>query len=476
MKVKIQIPAALRQYTQDNKFVEVEASTVKEALIKLIEEYKGLKDHILDSEGKVRNFVNVFVNEENVRNLDGEDTKLKEGDVVTIVPAIAGGVMITQMPLTFEEFRRYGRHLILPEVGLKGQVKLKESKVLVVGAGGLGCPVTIYLAAAGIGTVGIVDFDKVDSSNLQRQVIYSTKDVGRPKVEVAKERVLALNPNVNVKTYAVTLTSDNAREILRDYDVIIDGTDNFPTRYLLNDACKFEKKPLVYASIFRFEGQVSVFDASKGPCYRCLYPQPPPPGLVPSCAEGGVLGLLPGIIGLIQANEAVKLILGIGEPLIGRLVLFDALKMEFRELKIRKDPSCPLCGQNPTINELIDYEQFCGLHAAPERIYEGKFSITPEELKEKIEKGENVVLLDVREEFEREICKLPNDVWIPLGQLHENVHKLSTADEIVAYCHTGSRSLRAVMMLRELGFRRVVNLAGGIDAWAEKIDNSMPRY
>ncbi len=377
--------------------------------------------------------------------------------------------------LSREEFLRYGRHLIMPEVGLEGQRKLKSASVLIVGAGGLGSPLAFYLTAAGVGRIGIVDFDVVDISNLQRQIIHTTKDVGRSKLESAREKLLALNPNVKIETYETRLTSENALEIIRNYDVIIDGTDNFPTRYLVNDACVLLKKPNVYGSIFRFEGQASVFYAEEGPCYRCLYQEPPPPGLVPSCAEGGVLGVLPGIIGTIQALEAIKLILGIGETLIGRLLLFDALKMKFRELKLRKNPNCPICGENPTIKELIDYEAFCGI--TPEQMLrESGFEITPEELKQKLENDEDIVLIDVREPHEYEINRIPGSKLIPLSKLPEKVNELDQTREIVLYCKMGGRSARAVQFLREIGFTRVKNLAGGIDAWIEKIDPSMTRY
>lgn len=380
-----------------------------------------------------------------------------------------------EVSLSYVEIKRYGRHLIIPDVGLAGQKKLKAASVLVVGVGGLGSPLSLYLAAAGVGRLGLVDFDVVDESNLQRQVIYTARDVKRPKLEVAKERLTAMNPHIEVETYETRLTSENALEIMADYDVIVDGTDNFPTRYLVNDACVFLKKPNVYGSIFRFDGQVSVFDAQRGPCYRCLYPEPPPPGLVPSCAEGGVLGVLPGIIGTLQANEVIKLILGVGQPMIGRLLLFDALQMSFRELRVRRDPNCVVCGENPTVRELVDYEAFCGVGAAPQHL-DSSMHITPEELKAKLDRGERIVLLDVREEVEYEICHLENAELIPLSKLPENVNKLSLVDEIVAYCHTGSRSSLATKFLRDLGFTRVRNLAGGIDAWAERVDPSMPRY
>ena len=377
--------------------------------------------------------------------------------------------------LNREEFLRYGRHLIIPEVGLEGQRRLKSASVLIIGAGGLGSPLAFYLTAAGVGRIGIVDFDVVDLSNLQRQILHTTKDVGRSKLESAREKLESLNPNVKIETYEMRLTSENALDLIKEYDIVVDGTDNFPTRYLVNDACVFLKKPNVYGSIFRFEGQVSVFYADKGPCYRCLYKEPPPPGLVPSCAEGGVLGVLPGIIGTIQALETIKLILGIGEPLIGKLLLFDALRMKFRELKLRKDPECPVCGENPTVKELIDYDAFCGI--TPEQIlHQSGLEITPEELKEKLENGEDIILIDVREPVEYEINRIEGSKLIPLSKLPEKVNELDQTREIVLYCKMGGRSARAVQLLRELGFTRVKNLAGGIDAWIEKIDPTMPRY
>jgi sulfur-carrier protein adenylyltransferase/sulfurtransferase len=380
--------------------------------------------------------------------------------------------------LTREELQRYSRHLIMPEVGLDGQKKLKAARVLCVGAGGLGSPLALYLAAAGVGTLGLVDFDVVDSSNLQRQILYGTKDVGRPKLESAAERLRDVNPNVNVVPHEVRLSSDNALDLFRDYDVIADGTDNFPTRYLVNDACVLLGKPNVYASIYRFEGQASVFWAAKGPCYRCLYQEPPPPGLVPSCAEGGVLGVLPGLLGVIQATETIKLILGAGESLVGRLLLVDALGMSFRQLRLRKDPHCVVCGPNPTVTRLIDYEEFCGIPRAKEEEKRemGVPAITVQELKEKMDKGDAFVLVDVREPHEIAISQLPGSLKIPLGTLPANVNKLSTADAIVVHCRTGARSAKAVEFLMAAGFRKVWNLTGGIDRWAVEIDPTVPRY
>ncbi|MGA3297668.1 MAG: molybdopterin-synthase adenylyltransferase MoeB [Candidatus Bathyarchaeia archaeon] len=375
--------------------------------------------------------------------------------------------------LSPEEFRRYGRHLIMPEVGLKGQKQLKAAKVLVVGTGGLGSPLCLYLAAAGIGSIGLVDFDVVDQSNLQRQVIFSVRDVGRPKLEAAKDRILELNPNVNVESHETRLTSENALEIIKDYDLVVDGTDNFPTRYLVNDACVLLGKVNVYGSIFRFEGQISVFDAKHGPCYRCLYPEPPPPGMVPSCAEGGVLGILPGVVGTLQAVETIKIILGKGESLVGRLLLFDALNMNFRELKLKKNPNCPICGQHATIKSLIDYEAFCGLNQTESLSEENEITVT--ELKQLMDTG-RVNLIDVREPIEYDICKIKGSKLIPLSEVPNHVNEFNLTDEYVFHCHTGVRSARAVSLLRQLGFKRVKNLIGGIDAWAAEIDPSVPRY
>ncbi len=381
-----------------------------------------------------------------------------------------------QVELSNEEIARYSRHLIMPEVALEGQKKLKAARVLTIGAGGLGSPLAMYLAAAGVGTIGIVDFDVVDESNLQRQIIHGTSDIGRPKLESARETIEDINPNVKVETFGEALSSENALDIFRDFDIIVDGTDNFPTRYLVNDACVLLGKPNVYGSIFRFEGQASVFYAKEGPCYRCLYPEPPPPGLVPSCAEGGVLGILPGAIGVIQATETVKLILGIGEPLIGRLLLYDALSMRFREMKLRKDPSCPICGENRTIHELIDYQEFCGIPQAQAAEQENEVpEISVRELKEKLDNGENVFVLDVREPHEYQVANIGARL-IPLNELPERMHELNQNDEIAIHCKTGGRSAKAVKLLRDAGFTNVYNVKGGITAWSEEIDPSVPKY
>src|SRR6201987_5057560 len=377
--------------------------------------------------------------------------------------------------LTTDDLSRYSRHLILPEVGMEGQQKLKAARVLCVGTGGLGSPLAFYLAAAGIGTLGLVDFDVVDASNLQRQIIHSTKDIGRKKLDSAAEKLIALNPALNVVKHETMLTSANALEILRDYDVVADGTDNFPTRYLVNDACVLLGKPNAYGSIFRFEGQASVFATDEGPCYRCLYPEPPPPGLVPSCAEGGVLGILPGLIGVIQATEVIKLILGIGEPLIGRLLLVDALSMKFRELKLRKNPDCPACGTHPTVTKLIDYQEFCGIRGEEKAVETGIPEMQVEELKRRLDAGEDLYVLDVREPHEYQICNSGGPL-IPLGDLPKRVNELDSSREIVAHCRAGVRSAKAVGFLQQAGFRKVHNLAGGILAWADRVDPKMPKY
>ena len=382
--------------------------------------------------------------------------------------------------LTQDEILRYSRHLIMPEVGVEGQMKLKAGKVLLIGTGGLGSPAALYLASAGVGTLGLIDFDNVDFSNLQRQIIHSTRTVGKPKVESAKERLLEINPNVNVVTYNEMLTKDNVMRIIKDYEIILDGTDNFQTRYLVNDACVFTKKPFVYGSIFRFDGQATVFYPGKGPCYRCLFAEPPPPGMVPSCAEGGVLGILPGVIGVIQATEVVKILLGKGDLLIGRLMLYDALKMNFREVKFRRNPKCPVCGDNPTIKELIDYDAFCGLTRGQEDKSNGAKmgiqEISAKELKAKMDRKEKFVLIDVREPNEFEINKIPGAKLIPLGSLPDRVSELDSADEIVVNCHFGGRSAKACDLLQKIGFKKVKNLAGGIDAWSNDVDPSVPRY
>ena len=381
-----------------------------------------------------------------------------------------------EVKLSKEEIQRYSRHLIMPEVGMEGQLKLKKARVLTIGTGGLGAPLGLYLAAAGVGHLGLVDFDVVDNSNLQRQVTFTTADVGKPKSEAAKARLSALNPAIEITSYETRLTSDNALELFKDYDIIVDGTDNFPTRFLVNDACVLLGKPNVYGSIFRFEGQATIFGAPGGPCYRCLYPEPPPPGLVPSCAEGGVLGVLPGIVGSIQAMETIKLILGTGDPLIGRLLLFDALAMRFRELKLKRNPECPMCGDHRTITKLIDYEEFCGIlgEEAP-AMTDGIQEITPTELKARQDRGDKLFILDVREPHEYQICNL-NGKLIPLGELTRRVNELDSSVEMVVHCRSGKRSADAIHFLQTAGFKKLLNLKGGVLAWADEVDPRMPKY
>jgi adenylyltransferase/sulfurtransferase len=378
--------------------------------------------------------------------------------------------------LTNEELQRYSRHLILPEVGPEGQLKLKNAKVLLVGTGGLGAPMALYLSAAGVGTLGLVDFDVVDRSNLQRQVIHGTGDIGRKKIDSATASIAEINPNVRVIKHEVALSSENALDILKDYDIVADGTDNFPTRYLVNDACVLLGKPNVYGSIFRFEGQASVFATEDAPCYRCLYPEPPPPGLVPSCAEGGVLGILPGVIGLIQATEVVKLILGQGEPLKGRLLLYDALAMRFRELKLRKNPDCPICGTHPTVTKLIDYHQFCGVPKQTEAPQVASGDISPVEVKARLDRGDDFQLIDVREVFEHQICNIPQAKLIPLGELPKRLNEIDPSREVVVHCKMGGRSAKAADLLRTNGYTKVLNMTGGILAWSDKVDPTVPKY
>jgi adenylyltransferase/sulfurtransferase len=488
---KILIPTPLRPYTDKQDAVDASGATVGELLSDLTTKHAGLKAHLYNEHGKLRSFVNIYVNDEDIRYLQKEQTSVKADDTVSIIPSVAGGVETATAPaapkphrgeelpeLTNEEIKRYSRHLIMPEVGVEAQKKLKASKVLCIGAGGLGSPAALYLAAAGVGTLGIVDFDTVDFSNLQRQILHGTPDVGRSKLASAKDKLNAINPNVKIELHETALTSANALELFAPYDVILDGTDNFPTRYLVNDACVLLGKPNAYGSIFRFEGQASVFATKDGPCYRCLYPEPPPPGLVPSCAEGGVLGVLPGMIGIIQATEAIKLIIGVGEPLIGRFLIYDALKMKFRELKLRKDPDCPVCGTHPTVTKLIDYEQFCGVvPAAPEPVAVNHATeITSIELKQRLDRGDALKIVDVREPNEYQINRIPGSQLIPLGDVPKRYEELNKNDEIVVHCKMGGRSAKAADFLRSVGFTKVLNLKGGILDWVEKVDPSQPKY
>jgi len=482
MGVKVLIPTPLRPYTGKQPSVEFEARTVGEALERLTSQFEELRKHLYTDDGRIRSFVNVYVNDEDIRYLQKEITPIQDGDTISIIPSIAGGTTAAraearaETKLSREEVLRYSRHLIMPEVGMEGQLKLKQARVLLIGTGGLGAPLGLYLAAAGVGRLGLVDFDVVDFTNLQRQVTFSTADVGRAKLEAAKERLAGLNPEIQIETYNARLTSENALNILRDFDIVVDGTDNFPTRYLVNDACVLLGKPNVYGSIFRFEGQATVFGMPGGPCYRCLYPEPPPPGLVPSCAEGGVLGVLPGIVGAIQAMETIKLILGRGDALVGRLLLFDALAMRFRELKLHKNPDCPLCGERRTITKLIDYEEFCGIRGQEAPVTAAQVpEVAPRELKARLDRGDDVFILDVREPHEYQICNLRGHL-IPLGDLPRRVHELDSSHEIVAHCRSGKRSAEAVDFLRKAGFRKVWNLKGGILAWSDEVDASVPKY
>ena len=504
MAIKVTIPTALRGFANGQATVEVRGTTISEVLGNLTTEHAKLRPHLYGEDGKLRNFVRVYVNDEDIRS-HGDNAPVNEGDEISIVPSIAGGsaasavtagtppkrepIIKDRAKLTNEEIRRYSRHLILPEVGVEGQERLKAAKVLLIGSGGLGSPIALYLTAAGVGTIGMVEFDTVDFSNLQRQIIHFTGDVGKHKLISAAEKLKAINPNLNFIPHPVKLTSENALGIIKDYDLVLDGTDNFPTRYLVNDACVMLKKPNVYGSIFRWEGMASVFAPNLGgPCYRCWYPEPPPPGLVPSCAEGGVLGVICGIIGNIQANEAVKLIIGKGKSLMGRLLRFDAMDMSFREYKIPKDPNCPVCGKNPTITELIDYNQFCGIGRGEEggtsgdSIVEqkdeglGPDDISVETLKKMRDDKEDFLLVDVRNPDEFEISVIEGSTKLPLPELAQRFQELPKDKLIVLHCKSGGRSARALKFLRSQGYGKLKNVAGGINAWAERIDPDVPQY
>ena len=492
-KAIVKIPTPLRPFADGKSEVASDAPDVGAVVRGVAETYPGLRRHLFTTDGKLRNFVSVYLNDEDVRYLERDATPVKDGDIVSIVPAIAGGapssrsappaptlpVLPNVAPdsLDRDDLRRYSRHLLLPEVGVAGQKRLRRSKVLLVGAGGLGAPTALYLAAAGVGEIGLVDVDEIELSNLQRQVLYTSADVGRPKLEAARDRLEALNPGVRVVTHPGRLTAQNALDVLRPYEVVVDGTDNFPTRYLVNDACVLLGKPNVYGSIYRFEGQASVFDATKGPCYRCLYPEPPPPDLVPSCAEAGVLGVLPGLIGMVQATETVKLLLGTGEPLIGRLLLYDALAMRFRELRLKKNPTCVLCSPNATQKGLIDYPAFCGVPAAGAPVAgDGLPEVSPEELHAELAGDDPPMLVDVREPNEWDIVHLPEAHLIPRAELPDRLNELTGARRLVVYCRTGGRSSQATRLLLDLGFSNVRNLTGGITAWAQKVDPSLPTY
>jgi len=471
--VKILIPYALRAFVERKAEVEVKGGTAGEAISALAEAYPAIKTHLFAEDGQLRGFVNLFVGGANVDKQQGLNTPIAEGGELMIIPAIAGGSDAPE--LTNEEITRYSRHLLLPEIGVEGQKKLKAAKVLIIGTGGLGAPLALYLSAAGIGTIGLVDFDVVDASNLQRQIIHSTRDVDRPKVASARDRIRGINPLVNVIMHNTMLTSKNALDIISNYDLVADGTDNFQTRYLVNDACVFLGKPNIYGSVFQFEGQASVFGAKDGPCYRCLYPSPPPPGLVPSCAEGGVMGVLPGIIGTIQAAEVIKMIVGNAKPLVGRLLHFDAWRMSFRELKLEKEPNCPVCGENPSIKELIDYEQFCGLKKNKEE--EPIETVTAIDLKQRLDSGERIQFIDIREPHERAIVKFPNALVMPLGQISRRMEELDPSAAAVFLCKIGQRSILGIRALREAGYKgKMLNLQDGLNAWARDVDKTMPVY
>ena len=482
MSVRVQLPAALREYTDGAAEVELDAADVNGALDQLADRFPVLRRHLFSEAGELRGYVRVYLNADDVGALaHGGSTVVRPGDVLMIVPSIAGGEESPAAAFSPEEITRYARHITLPDVGWEGQRKLKSARVLIVGAGGLGSPAALYLAAAGVGTIGLVDFDDVDISNLQRQVLYGTGDIGTSKLVAAADRLRDLNPHVRVVKHELRLTSANAMDVLADYDVVIDGTDNFPTRYLVNDACVLLGKPYVYGSILRFEGQVSVFLAGEGPCYRCLFREPPPPGLVPSCAEGGVLGVLPGIIGSLQTLETIKLITGAGESLVGRLVLFDALTFRWRELRLRRNPDCAVCGDAPTVTALIDYDEFCAsgdttmdTPQQPQAIS----NITVAELKQRLDDGEDIALIDVREPFEWEIANLAayGARLIPLDEVLDRTDEIEQDRDVVVYCRTGSRSAGAIRQLRARGVERLHNLKGGIRAWAEEIEPDMPVY
>lgn len=481
---RIHIPAPLRSYTGGQSTINVKGISVGDALEDLAKQYPDLRHHLYDDDGTLRTFVNIYLNDEDIRYLRNTSTKLSEDDELSIVPSIAGGCPDTfstaDVTLSPKELRRYQRHLTLPEVGIEGQQKLKAASVLLVGAGGLGSPLALYLAAAGVGRIGIVDFDVVEESNLQRQLLHGVKDVGRSKLASASDRIRDVNEYVMLDLHETRLTSENALEIISDYDLVADGTDNFPTRFLVNDACVLTGTPNVYASIFRFDGQVSVFGMPDGPCYRCLYPEPPPPGLVPSCAEGGVLGILPGLVGTFQATEVIKLILGIGDPLVGRLLLIDTLSTSMRTLTVRKDEHCPVCGTHPTVTTLIDYEDFCGIRtdADANGQVQSHAEITVSELSERRKQGNAPFVLDVRKPFEAGIADLGANQLIPVDELSERLDEIQIDRdrEIVVHCRTGVRSAKAVNILIENGFARALNLKGGIRAWSEHIDPSVLTY
>ena len=470
MASKLRIPSPLRRFTNGESSIDVNGGNVEQILEELFSAHPDIKGHLVEDDGSLRNFVNIFIEGEDIRQRGGMNAEVPDGSDVRIIPSIAGG----STNLSPEEFIRYSRHLSLPEVGIEGQKKIKSAKVLVVGAGGLGSPVSLYLAAAGVGAIGMVDFDLVDESNLQRQVLFGMEHIGKSKLQSAEERLKNLNPYTKIILHEVALSSENALEIIKNYDIVVDGTDNFPTRYLVNDACVILGKPNVYGSIYRFDGQVSVFNYDSGPCYRCLYPSPPPPNLVPSCAEGGVLGVLPGIIGTMQANETLKLILGIGELMVNRFLLFDALTFEFSELKIQKNDACVVCSDNPSVTKLIDYKQFCGVDSVAHKIDYAEMEVT--ELDKLQKHGSSPTIIDVREEFELEISKIDGARHIPMNQVPKRLDELNAETDYVIMCRTGVRSAQICEFLANQNFKSVTNLTGGINEWAKRVDSSLPIY
>ena len=486
MAVKVYIPTTLRIFTNQRSEINLDGDTVGQIIETLADEYPEIKKALYDDDKKtLRSFINIFLGDDNIKNLDGYQTPVKDGDEIMLIPAIAGGSPLESIlgevkgeKLSNDEIMRYSRHLLLKEVGIKGQKKLKAAKVLIVGLGGLGAPLAQYLAAAGVGTIGLIDYDEVEESNLQRQVIHGTRDIGRPKVASAKDSIKQINPLVKVETYNMPLNAENAVDLIGKYDVVADASDNYQTRYLVNDTCVLLGKPDVFGAMYQFEGQATVYYAKKGPCYRCLYPAPPPKGLVPSCAMGGVVGVLPGIIGTIQANEVIKLIVGGGEPLVGRLWMFDAWHMRLKDLKICKDPNCPVCGENPTITEVedYDYDGFCGV-AQEQDEEEPVEGIEAKELKRRLDNGEKITIIDVREPHERAIVRFLDAKAIPIGQLGRRQDELDPNVDTVFVCKEGKRSILAVNTLREEGYKGpMYNLKDGINAWAREVDPSMPEY
>jgi sulfur-carrier protein adenylyltransferase/sulfurtransferase len=471
---QLRIPSSLRRFTSGSAVLTVKGDTINEILKELFAQFPEIQSQLPSEASNMQSVFNLYLDGINIQQLDGMETKTGDNSEIFIIPTFAAGTDDGLPPLVSDEVVRYSRHLHLPEIGVFGQSRLKNSSVLIIGTGGLGSPVSLYLAAAGVGTIGLVDFDIVDISNLQRQVIFSIDDTGESKVEAASEKLKKLNPFINIQKHNIQLNSENALEIIQNYDLVVDGSDNFPTRYLVNDACVILNKPNVYGSIYRFDGQVSVFNFKGGPCYRCLYPEPPPPHLVPSCAEGGVLGVLPGIIGTLQANEVIKILLNIGDTLSSRLLLFDALAMEFSEMKLKKNENCSICGEKPSITKLINYAEFCGVPGSPSK--ESHQDITVEELQNKLNNGDNITIVDVRETFELQISRLENAVHIPVNEIPSHLNELESADELVILCRTGVRSAQICQFLVNQNFKNVQNVIGGINDWTRKIDPSQRIY